>query len=228
MQEREFQLQLARLRLERKKAERAAETEQAEAERALAEKKLLLAHELSLKELDVKARQPESSSDAGSITVGPAEDKKESRKLQEEQVPLPPQKRVQKKSPQLDEDCRNAPKEDISRFLCDAMDVPRRDVGCRRVWSWIHSTSLGSGKVAFCVKMALSVLWRDLGASTLCEEEEGALSTSESPQSTREHPRESQDTGTKEVQNAVGAARQRKVPSRRRSTQRVEHRRMEC
>ncbi|KAJ1205576.1 hypothetical protein NDU88_001004 [Pleurodeles waltl] len=64
-------------------AERAAkriEAERAEAaaaaERALAEKKLLLAQELSLKELDLKAKQSESSSNAGSIQTGPAGEKK--------------------------------------------------------------------------------------------------------------------------------------------------------
>ncbi|KAJ1201972.1 hypothetical protein NDU88_005776 [Pleurodeles waltl] len=55
-------------------AERAAK--QVEAERALAEKKLLLAHELSLKELEIKARQSESSNNGGSILTGPAGEKK--------------------------------------------------------------------------------------------------------------------------------------------------------
>ncbi|KAJ1211568.1 hypothetical protein NDU88_006926 [Pleurodeles waltl] len=55
-------------------AERAAK--QVEAERALAEKKLLLAHELSLKELEIKARQSESSNNGGSIQTGPAGEKK--------------------------------------------------------------------------------------------------------------------------------------------------------
>ncbi|KAJ1150468.1 hypothetical protein NDU88_003259 [Pleurodeles waltl] len=62
-------------------AERAAkqiEAERAEAaaERALAEKKLLLAHELSLKELDLKAKQSESSNNGFSILTEPAGEKK--------------------------------------------------------------------------------------------------------------------------------------------------------
>ncbi|KAJ1217002.1 hypothetical protein NDU88_004599 [Pleurodeles waltl] len=59
---------------EHAEAKRAAK--QVEAERALAEKKLLLAHELSLKELDIKARQSESSNNGGSIQTGPAGEKK--------------------------------------------------------------------------------------------------------------------------------------------------------
>ncbi|KAJ1120019.1 hypothetical protein NDU88_008202 [Pleurodeles waltl] len=95
-------------------------------------------------------------------------------------------------------------------------------ISCRKL-----PTSLGYDKVVFCIKMALAGTRRDLGASTPCEEEEGALSTLESPQDARQHPRESQDTGTKEVQNANGAALQRRVPRRRRSTQRVERHRIE-
>ncbi|KAJ1171357.1 hypothetical protein NDU88_003220 [Pleurodeles waltl] len=106
-EEREFQLQMAKLKIEAQQEERRAEREakqaeaeraakqieaertakqiqaeaeraakqaeaeraakQVEAERALAEKKLLLAHELSLKELEIKARQSESSNNGGSI-----------------------------------------------------------------------------------------------------------------------------------------------------------------
>ncbi|KAJ1210122.1 hypothetical protein NDU88_005490 [Pleurodeles waltl] len=59
-EEREFQLQMARLKIEaqqeEKRAEREAKQAEAAAERALAEKKLLLAHELRLKELDLKGR----------------------------------------------------------------------------------------------------------------------------------------------------------------------------
>ncbi|KAJ1211052.1 hypothetical protein NDU88_006414 [Pleurodeles waltl] len=77
--EREFRLQLAKLNMEaeERKAQRATEERRAEAaaERALAEKKLLLAHELSLKELDIKARQSESSSDGFSIHAGPVGEK---------------------------------------------------------------------------------------------------------------------------------------------------------
>ncbi|KAJ1125679.1 hypothetical protein NDU88_004102 [Pleurodeles waltl] len=51
------------------------------------------------------------------------------KKFKEGQEPLPTQKRVQKKSSRLDEDCRNAPREDVSGFLHGAMDVPRREVG---------------------------------------------------------------------------------------------------
>ncbi|KAJ1203963.1 hypothetical protein NDU88_007744 [Pleurodeles waltl] len=93
-EEREFQLQMARLKIEAQQEERRAEREakqaeaeraakqieaeraEAAAERALAEKKLLLAHELSLKELDLKAKQSESSSNGGSIQTGPAGEKK--------------------------------------------------------------------------------------------------------------------------------------------------------
>ncbi|KAJ1113855.1 hypothetical protein NDU88_002096 [Pleurodeles waltl] len=76
-EERGFQLQMARLKIEAQQEERRAEREakQAESERAArqieaeraeaaaerANKKLLLAHELSLKELEIKARQSESS-----------------------------------------------------------------------------------------------------------------------------------------------------------------------
>ncbi|KAJ1088424.1 hypothetical protein NDU88_001581 [Pleurodeles waltl] len=52
-----------------------AERAEAAAERALTEKKLLLAHELSLKELEIKARQSESSSDGVTIRAGPVGDK---------------------------------------------------------------------------------------------------------------------------------------------------------
>ncbi|KAJ1101065.1 hypothetical protein NDU88_006139 [Pleurodeles waltl] len=115
-EEREFQLQMAKLKIEAQQEERRAEREakqaeaeraakqieaertakqiqaeaeraakqaeaeraakQVEAERALAEKKLLLAHELSLKELAIKARQSESSNNGGSIQTGPAGEKK--------------------------------------------------------------------------------------------------------------------------------------------------------
>ncbi|KAJ1135000.1 hypothetical protein NDU88_001446 [Pleurodeles waltl] len=93
-EEREFQLQMAKLKIEAQQEERRAEREakqaeaeraakqieaeraEAAAERALAEKKLLLAHELSLKELDLKAKQSESSNNGGSILTGPAEQKK--------------------------------------------------------------------------------------------------------------------------------------------------------
>ncbi|KAJ1123242.1 hypothetical protein NDU88_001715 [Pleurodeles waltl] len=75
-EEREFQLQMASLKIEAQQEERRAEREAQAAERALAEKKLLLAHELSLKELDLKAKQSESSSNGGSIQTGPAGEKK--------------------------------------------------------------------------------------------------------------------------------------------------------
>ncbi|KAJ1169992.1 hypothetical protein NDU88_001873 [Pleurodeles waltl] len=115
-EEREFQLQMAKLKIEAQQEERRAEREakqaeaeraakqieaertakqiqaeaeraakqaeaeraakQVEAERALAEKKLLLDHELSLKELEIKARQSESSNNGGSIQTGPAGEKK--------------------------------------------------------------------------------------------------------------------------------------------------------
>ncbi|KAJ1139714.1 hypothetical protein NDU88_006081 [Pleurodeles waltl] len=79
-EEREFQLQIAKLNLEaeERKAEREAEraAKQAEAERALAEKKCLLAHELSLKELAIKVRQSQSSSDGSSIHAGLAGERK--------------------------------------------------------------------------------------------------------------------------------------------------------
>ncbi|KAJ1163125.1 hypothetical protein NDU88_003588 [Pleurodeles waltl] len=97
-----------------------------------------------------------------------------------------------------------------------------------KILCWKSPTSLGYTKRVFCIKMALDGPRRDLGAATLCEEEEGALSTLESPQDTSQHPQESQDLGSKEVKNAVDAAQQKKVPRRRRTTQRVVHRRMEC
>ncbi|KAJ1201921.1 hypothetical protein NDU88_005725 [Pleurodeles waltl] len=75
-EEREFQLQMARLKIESQKEERRAEKEVQAAERDLAENKLLLAHELSLKELDLKAKQSESSSNSGNIQAGPAGEKK--------------------------------------------------------------------------------------------------------------------------------------------------------
>ncbi|KAJ1118677.1 hypothetical protein NDU88_006865 [Pleurodeles waltl] len=61
---------------EAKQAEAERAAKQVEAERALAEKKLLLAHELSLKELEINARQSESSNNGGSIQTGPAGEKK--------------------------------------------------------------------------------------------------------------------------------------------------------
>ncbi|KAJ1140719.1 hypothetical protein NDU88_007064 [Pleurodeles waltl] len=67
---------MARLKIEAQQEERRAEREAQAAERTLAENKLLLAHELSLKELDIKARQSESSSNGGSIQTGPAGEKK--------------------------------------------------------------------------------------------------------------------------------------------------------
>ncbi|KAJ1092684.1 hypothetical protein NDU88_005794 [Pleurodeles waltl] len=85
---------MAKLKIEAQQEERRAEREakQAEAERAakqieaeragaaaesaLAEKKLLLAHELRLKELDLKAKQSESSNNGGSILTGPAGEKR--------------------------------------------------------------------------------------------------------------------------------------------------------
>ncbi|KAJ1180973.1 hypothetical protein NDU88_006184 [Pleurodeles waltl] len=86
-EEREFQLQMARLKIKAQQEERRAEREakqaeveraasQAAAERALAEKKHLLAHELSLKEVEIKAKQSESSSDGSSIHAGPVGDKR--------------------------------------------------------------------------------------------------------------------------------------------------------
>ncbi|KAJ1093868.1 hypothetical protein NDU88_006957 [Pleurodeles waltl] len=82
-EEREFQLQMAKLKIEAQQEERRAEREakeaerdEAAAERAFAENKLLLAHELSLKELEIKARQSESSSNGGSIQTGPAGEQK--------------------------------------------------------------------------------------------------------------------------------------------------------
>ncbi|KAJ1203329.1 hypothetical protein NDU88_007116 [Pleurodeles waltl] len=69
---------------------------------------------------------------------------------------------------------------------------------------------------------------RDLWDSTLYEEEEGALSTLESPQDASQHPQEPQDPGSKEAQNAVDAAQQKKVQRRWRTTQRVERCRKEC
>ncbi|KAJ1217080.1 hypothetical protein NDU88_004675 [Pleurodeles waltl] len=75
-EEREFQLQMARLKIEAQQEERREEREAQAAERAFAEKKFLLAHELSLKELDLKAKQSESSSNGGSIQTGPAGEKK--------------------------------------------------------------------------------------------------------------------------------------------------------
>ncbi|KAJ1217648.1 hypothetical protein NDU88_005241 [Pleurodeles waltl] len=75
-EEREFQLQMARLKIEAQQEEKRAEREAKADERALAEKKLLLAHELSLKELEIKARQFEPSSDGGSIHAGPVWEKK--------------------------------------------------------------------------------------------------------------------------------------------------------
>ncbi|KAJ1211241.1 hypothetical protein NDU88_006602, partial [Pleurodeles waltl] len=62
----------------------------------------------------------------------------------------------------------------------------------------------------------------DLGASTQTEEAEGAPNTGGNPQMTRQHPRRSQDTGTKKVQIVVAAALQNKVPCHLRTTQRVE------
>ncbi|KAJ1091554.1 hypothetical protein NDU88_004673 [Pleurodeles waltl] len=59
---------------EERKAER--EAKQDEGERELAEKKFLLAHELRPKELELKSRECESSSDGASIHTGPAGDKK--------------------------------------------------------------------------------------------------------------------------------------------------------
>ncbi|KAJ1187169.1 hypothetical protein NDU88_003948 [Pleurodeles waltl] len=93
-EEREFQLQIEKLKIEAQQEERRAEREakeaeraskqmeaeraakQKEAERALTEKKLLLAHELSLKELEIKARQSKSNSNGSSIQTGPAGEKK--------------------------------------------------------------------------------------------------------------------------------------------------------
>ncbi|KAJ1134754.1 hypothetical protein NDU88_001201 [Pleurodeles waltl] len=62
--ERDLRLQLAQLAAKERRAEAdkaLVEERRAEAERALAGRKILLAHELSLKELDIKAQQVESS-----------------------------------------------------------------------------------------------------------------------------------------------------------------------
>ncbi|KAJ1142268.1 hypothetical protein NDU88_008595 [Pleurodeles waltl] len=91
------------------------------------------------------------------------------------------------------------------------------DAGC--LHRWIPLASLGSSKYAVCIKNELPGPRRDLGVSTQTEETEGALSTSDSPQKTRQHPRESQNTGTKKMQSAVVAALHWKVPRRRRTTQ---------
>ncbi|KAJ1193670.1 hypothetical protein NDU88_002966 [Pleurodeles waltl] len=93
---------------------------------------------------------------------------------------------------------------------------------------WKSPTNLAYNKSAFCVKMVLDGPRRDLGASPLCEEEDGALSTLESPWDASQHPQELQDPGSKEVQNVVNAAQQKKVPRNRRTSQRVEHCRIEC
>ncbi|KAJ1159502.1 hypothetical protein NDU88_000009 [Pleurodeles waltl] len=101
-------------------------------------------------------------------------------------------------------------------------------IAADEILCWTVPTSLGYGKSAFFIKMVLDGPKRELGASTRCEEEEGALSTLESPQDASQHPTKLQDLGSKEVQNAVDAAQQKKVPRRRRTTQRVERHRMEC
>ncbi|KAJ1195213.1 hypothetical protein NDU88_004494 [Pleurodeles waltl] len=93
---------------------------------------------------------------------------------------------------------------------------------------WKAPTSLGYGKNAFFIKMPLDGPRRDLGASTLCEEEEGALSTLESTQDVSQHPQKLQDLSSTKVQNLVEAAQRKKVPRRRSTTQRVECRRVEC
>ena len=72
-EEREFRLQMAKLRMEESIAERAvADAERAAkraAERAFEEKKLLLAQEVSLRELEIKARQVASSTDGSSVAA---------------------------------------------------------------------------------------------------------------------------------------------------------------
>ncbi|KAJ1203638.1 hypothetical protein NDU88_007422 [Pleurodeles waltl] len=97
------------------------------------------------------------------------------------------------------------------------------EISCRKA-----PTSLVYDKSVFFIKMALDGPRRDLGTSTLCEEEEGALSTLESPQDASLNHQIQQDRGSKEVQNAVDAAQQKKVPRRRRTTQGVERRRVAC
>ncbi|KAJ1106737.1 hypothetical protein NDU88_004137, partial [Pleurodeles waltl] len=54
---------------------------------------------------------------------------------------------------------------------------------------------------AVCIKEERPGPRRDLRVSTQTEETEGALSTSESSQKTRQHPQESQNMGTKEMQS---------------------------
>ncbi|KAJ1114980.1 hypothetical protein NDU88_003209 [Pleurodeles waltl] len=93
---------------------------------------------------------------------------------------------------------------------------------------WKVPTSLGYDKSTFCIKMALDGPRKDLGASTLCGEEEGAHNTLESPQDTSQHAQELQDLGSKEMKNTVDAAQQKKVPRHQKTTQRVLSRKMEC
>ncbi|KAJ1150635.1 hypothetical protein NDU88_003425 [Pleurodeles waltl] len=93
---------------------------------------------------------------------------------------------------------------------------------------WKAPTRLGYNISAFFIKMVLDGPRRDLGDSTLYEEEEGVLSTLESPQDASQLPHKPQDLGSKEVQNAVDSAQQKKVPRHRTTTQQVEHCRVEC
>ncbi|KAJ1123060.1 hypothetical protein NDU88_001533 [Pleurodeles waltl] len=106
---------------------------------------------------------------------------------------------VQKRILRLEEVCRRAPKKMAagSCVVQEMSHVKMLDAGCLR--RRIRRSSLGSSKVAVCVKMVLPGPRRDLGAPTQTEEAEGAPNTGESPQMTRQHPQESQDTVTKNV-----------------------------
>ncbi|KAJ1190628.1 hypothetical protein NDU88_007366 [Pleurodeles waltl] len=119
-------------------------------------------------------------------------------------------------------------KEDGCGFLLGAGDVPRRVVG-RRLFASLDSTNKPWFKQvrALCQKGAA---WSQEGPGGLNLDLGGrrALSTSESPQKTKQHSRESQNIGTKKMQSAFIAALHRKVPLRQGTTQRVVRRRMEC
>ncbi|KAJ1107553.1 hypothetical protein NDU88_004943 [Pleurodeles waltl] len=150
------------------------------------------------------------------------------RRVQEEQRPLPTWEKVQKWILRLEEKYRNAPKNIACDFLRGARDVPRRVVGCRLFASLDSANKPWFKQIRGLRKEEQPGPRRNLGVSTRTEETEGVLSTSESPQKTRQPPRESQNTGTKKMQSAVIAALHWRVPPHRRTIQRAVHSRMEC
>ncbi|KAJ1116060.1 hypothetical protein NDU88_004279 [Pleurodeles waltl] len=76
--------------------------------------------------------------------------------------------------------------------------------------------------------MVLAGTTRDLVDHTQEEESEGALSSSESQEKTRQCAQVSHSTGTKKVQKEAQAAQQQRIPHCRTTTQEAARHRKEC